>query len=204
MTADARISERRHRTAAAALVAVVATAIAAGAHALAGGGLPSIATLAIALLLSVAVGILAIGPRLTRARTAVGVLADQLLFHSVFAFFGPASAMGGPIAAHDHAHSAGTMLSAGAPAAVAMPVAAMAASHLGAALLAYGMLRSGIRAVETVLRALARAVARALRRPHRIAFPTLPRPVAVTLVARVRAVQLRLPDGRGPPALAAA
>lgn len=204
MTADARLVERRHRTAAAVLVAVVATTVAASAHALAGGGVPSVAAVGLALMLSVAIGMVAIGPRLTRTRTAIGVVTDQVVFHSVFAFFGPASVMVTHDAAHPHAHAATSLVGVVLPSAGAAPVAVMVASHLGAALVAYGMLRSGIRAIESVLRAVTRAVTRALRLPDGTTLPALPRAIATSLVAPLRSAQLRLPEGRGPPMLAVA
>ncbi len=204
MTVDTRLSERRHRTAAAALVAVVATSVAASAHALAGGGVPSVAAIALALMLSLALGMIAIGPRLTRTRTAVGVLIDQVVFHSVFAFFGPATSLVTHEAAHAHTHAETALLGVTEPSATAAPLAVMVASHLGAALFAYGMLRSGIRAIEAVLRSVARAVARALRLPDLTTLPALPRVIATAIVARVRGIHAQLPESRGPPMLAVA
>ncbi|GAA1743749.1 hypothetical protein [Microcella frigidaquae] len=206
MTADPRLIARRHRIGASLLVSIVATVVAAAVHAAAGGGIPSVPALAVALLLSLGLGMLAVGRRLTRGRTAVGVLVDQVVFHSVFAFFGTASvaasAASAPLVGAGHSHGAPLPALAAEPIAGA-PESVMAVSHLVAAVLAYGMLRSGVRAVETVLRALGRAVARALDVP--VALAPLPRPRvlaraagAITLLRR----QLRLPEGRGPPLLA--
>jgi hypothetical protein len=207
MTADTRLIARRRRIGASLLVSVVATVVAAAVHAAAGGGIPSIPAIAVALLLSLALGTLAVGPRLTRGRTAVGVLIDQLVFHSVFAFFGSASVAASAVAphgGHDHAHPAAITGLLAAPDAAA-PDALMAASHVAAAALAYGMLRLGVRAVETVLRALGRAVARALDLPVAVAPLSLPRLLAhgAASFALLRG-QLRLPDGRGPPLFAVA
>ncbi|MCA1943344.1 MAG: hypothetical protein LDL15_07025, partial [Yonghaparkia sp.] len=121
MTADPRLIARRHRIGASLLVSIVATVVAAAVHAAAGGGIPSVPALVVALLLSLGLGMLAVGRRLTRGRTAVGVLIDQVVFHSVFAFFGTASVaasvVGAPLVGAGHSHGAAL------PALAAVPIA---------------------------------------------------------------------------------
>lgn len=204
MTVDTRLIARRRRIGASLLVSVVATVVAAAVHAAAGGGVPSAPAVAVALMLSLAIGTLVVGPRLSRGRTAVGVLTDQVVFHSVFAFFGSASLSGLAPVGHVHAHDSAPLIATIAPGVASAPSAVMIVSHIAAAVVAYGMLRSGIRAVEKVVRALARAVTRALHLPDPTALPTLPQTIVTAFVDQVRSAHLRLPESRGPPALAVA
>lgn len=203
MTADPRLIARRRRIGASLLVSVVATVAAAAVHAAAGGGVPSAPAVAVALMLSLALGTVVVGPRLSRGRTAVGVLTDQVVFHSVFAFFGSASVGGLAPVGHAHTHDSAPFIASIAPGVASAPSAVMIASHIAAAVVAYGMLRSGVRAVEKVVRAVARAVSRALHLPGPTAVPALPpQTISTFVVDRLRGAHLRLPESRGPPALA--
>ena len=203
MTAASSVATRRHRVVASALVAVVATLVAASAHALAGGGVPSVVAVAGALLVSMVLGMVVVGQRLTRARVAAGVVLDQLVFHSLFSFFGASGAIT-VATAGDH-HSGHGMLDLTIAASPAASTAAMVVSHLGAAVIAYALLRRGVVALASIVSALSIALLRALE-------PTLalaPHPAPLRLRARRhhRAntfdALVRLPDRRGPPTRAA-
>lgn len=203
MTPIERIADRRRRVAAAGIVAVVSVVIAAAAHAAAGGGTPSIVAIALALLIAGGIGMGVVGTRPSRVRVALGVALDQAVFHSLFAFFGASTAAG--------AHAADAHAAHGAPvldavvAATAAPTLAMIVTHLGAALLAYGMLRRGMSAIDAVAAALVTALARVLA--PTVALPARPATPHVSPVLDARPVlaaePARLPDRRGPPALVA-
>jgi len=204
MTPIDRIADRRRRIAAAGIVAVVSVAIAAAAHAIAGGGTPSFVAIAVALLLGGAIGMGVVGSRLTRARAAIGVVLDQAVFHTLFAFFGASTT--GAASNAEAAHAAHSLSALDvAQTATAAPAISMIVTHLGAALVAYGMLRRGLGAIDAIAAALVTALARALDPVASFAPPTTP-PLAMPIVddrATHSSEPGRLPDRRGPPALAA-
>ncbi len=209
MTDIDRIADRRRRIAAAGIVAVVSVAMAAVAHAVAGGGAPSIVAITLALLVGGTVGMCVVGPRLTRARAAVGVVLDQAVFQTLFAFFGTSSTSVGtmpPGAVVDSAHAAHSMATLDlAQTTTAAPTLSMLITHLGAALVAYGMLRHGLAAIDAIATALVMALARALDPARRVALP-VSSPLTIAIVDDRRALSTEprlLPDRRGPPALAA-
>ncbi|WP_439565984.1 hypothetical protein [Microcella sp.] len=204
MTTTDRLDERRRRIAAAGIVAIVSVVMAATAHAAAGGGTPSIVAVALALLVSSAIGMGVVGTRLTRARAAIGVAIDQAVFHSLFAFFG-ASTTGTAVGSAHTAHGMTMTLVDPVTASPSAPAIAMVVTHLGAALIAYGMLRHGLSAIDAVAAALMLALARVLD-----PAVALPAPAGLPRVAPVGDQRsalsphlLRLPDRRGPPALTA-
>lgn len=205
MTHDDRLFDRRARLAAAGIVAVVSTTVAASAHALAGGGTPSLVAILGALTASTAVGMLVIGPRLTHTRIVAGVIVDQLLFHALFAFFGTQAAATSSGSVHgDHANGHG-MLDLAVGLSVPVSATAMLMSHLGAAVVAYGMLRFGTVAIAGAVRAVALLVRAAWVVPSISGPRIIPRrlrahgqrvlPRSFTLIL--------LPDRRGPPLVAA-
>ena len=203
-----RLADRRRRLAAAGAIAVVSVITAAVMHAAMGGGTHSIVAVALALLASGAIGLIVVGQRLTRRRAAIGVLLDQAVFHTLFAFFGPAI-IGGAASrsAHDgHGMPALGLTETIVAASAVAPVAAMIVGHLTAAAVAYAWVRHGMVALESIAAALATAVARVLE-PATAAPITLPPRlrIAPTRVARLSPLDalLRLPDRRGPPAFAA-
>ena len=203
MTPIERVADRRRRVAAAGIVAVVSVVIAAAAHAAAGGGTPSIVALALALLIAGGIGMGVVGTRPGRVRVALGVALDQAVFHTLFGFFGMSIVTGAP-AVDAHALHAAPVLDAVA-AAAATPSIAMIVTHLGAALLAYGMLRRGLSAIEAAAAALEAALARALSPVATLPAPTTaPRLTPVVDARPVLTTEAeRLPDRRGPPALVA-
>lgn len=205
-----RLADRRRRLAAAGAIAVVSVVMAAVMHAAMGGGTPSIVAVALALLASVAIGMLVVGPRLTRRRAAAGVLLDQAVFHALFAFFGPASI---DAAASHGAHgihgipALGLVDAAVSAPVAAAPLASMIVGHLAAAAVAYGLLRRGMRALEAIAGALATALSRLLEpaaaTPAPLSSPLRLIPTRVAALTAATTLVL-LPDRRGPPALAAA
>lgn len=204
MTATDHLSARRQRVAASWLVATVSTTIAAAFHTVAGGATPSVVAIGAALLLSGGVGMLVVGPRLGRRRTAAGVALDQLMFHGMFAFFGtagPAATQEGAHSATAHAHAVPLGLAVDASVASAAPTVAMVAGHLAAAVMAYAFIRVGVRAVATSIGALCGALARALRVYLAPVVPTVGRLVARSQhPAALRGTDaVRIPDRRGPP-----
>lgn len=209
MTATSALAVRRQRLAASWLVAGVSTLVAAAFHTAAGGSSPSIVAIIAALVLSGGFGMLVVGRRLGRRRTAAGVALDQVMFHAMFAFFGANS----PAVAHDAAHSASAHdharplgLSVDASVAAAAPAMAMIAGHLAAAVVAYALIRVGVTAVAGCLAALLAALARALQGDVAPGVPTVGRLVArgqhPAILRGTDAV--RIPDRRGPPVFAVA
>ena len=203
MTAASSVANRRHRVVASALVAVVATLIAASAHALAGGGVPSVVAIAGALLVSMVLGMVVVGRRLTRARVAAGVVLDQLVFHSLFSFFGASGAS--TVATAGGHHSGHGMLELTIATSPAASTAAMVVSHLGAAVIAYAMLRRGVVALASIVSSLSIALLRALEPTLALAAPPAPLRLRARRhhVAHTFDALVRLPDRRGPPARAA-
>jgi hypothetical protein len=206
MTDIDRIADRRRRIAAAGIVAIVSVAIAAAAHAVAGGGTPSIVALMLAVLVGGTVGLGIVGARLTRARAAVGVVVDQAVLNALFTFFGASPTAATTSASTGDAHAAHSMATPDlAQVATANPALSMLMMHLGAALVAYGMLRHGLAAIDAIATALVTALARALDPAVAVApFVSTPllTPSDVDRPA-IAAELVRLPGQRGPPALAA-
>ena len=216
MTIDERLGARRSRVAAASAVAIVAVVVAATGHALAGGGIATLPTLLVALVLGVPLGALIVGTRASTARLAMGVAIDQAIFHAVFAFFGAesSSAAAGPAAHELHgahglfayefaAHEHATAL-----AHLATPTATaggMLAAHLVAGLVAMAAVAYGRAALDSALSSLARAIVRAVSAPRLDIATDLPaRPAHPATERRVAArtrPQARAITRRGPPAL---
>lgn len=209
MTATSALAARRQRLAASWLVAGVSTLVAAAFHTAAGGSSPSIVAIIAALVLSGGFGMLVVGRRLGRRRTAAGVALDQVMFHAMFAFFGASS----PVAAHDaahsappHAHTLPLGLSGDASVAAAAPTMAMIAGHVAAAIVAYALIRVGVAAVAACLAALLAALVRVLQGDRAPGVPMVGRLVArgqhPAILPGTDAV--RIPDRRGPPVFAIA
>lgn len=226
MTIDERLGARRSRVAAASVVAIVAVVVAATGHALAGGGMATLPTLLVALVLGVPLGALIVGTRGSTARLAVGVAVDQAIFHAVFAFFGAESSPAGARAAAHELHGAHVLsahaLSAHALSAhdlsahehatalthLATPAGTaggMLAAHLVAGLVAMAAVAHGRAALDSALGSLARAIVRAVSAPRldiatdlpaRPAHPATERRVATRTRPRARAI-----TRRGPPVL---
>lgn len=204
MTPIDRIADRRRRIAAAGIVAIVSVAIAAAAHAIAGGGTPSIVAIALALLIGAVVGMGVVGARLTRARAALGVAIDQAVFHTLFAFFGASTTATGVSNEGAHVTHSVPVLDI-TQASTAAPTLSMVITHLGAALVAYGMLRHGLAAIDAIAAALVTLLARALDPGMTVAsLPSPPRPTPIAdKRPGVTSDLVRLPNRRGPPVLAA-
>jgi hypothetical protein len=200
------LAARRFRVIAGWTVGIVSTSIAATAHMIAGGGTPSVAALTLALFVSGGVGMLIVGTRLTRGRTGVGVILDQFVFHTLFTFFGTSNAgaakpQNALSAFEPHGGNHGIFVLITPDATMNSSSAAMIASHIGAALVAYAMLRRGVAAIRSISAALAIAVSRAFK----------PVPVAIGLpgsrsTCAVRRLPIAvcnsrdvLPPRRGPP-----
>lgn len=203
-----RLADRRRRLAAAGAVAVVSVLAAAVMHAAAGGGTPSIVAISLALVISLAIGMFVVGPRITRRRAAAGVLLDQAVFHGLFAFFGPgsigsATAIGGHVG-HGMPTPGLAETAVITPTAL-LPLAAMVLGHLAAAVLAFGLLRRGAAALDAIASALRTTLARLLDTvspPATLASPLRLIATGVCQLVTANAV-LQLPDRRGPPVLTA-
>lgn len=212
----ADLTARRTRVAASWIVALVATAIAAAAHLLAGGAAPHAVALVAAVAISGFISMLVVAGRRTgrasRAGVAAAVAIDQALFHLVFAALGAGGPLGssaGSTTLGADAHAVhGPLASPGLAAAplAEAPAFSMGAHHALAAVIAYGMLLRGTSAVTAALAALALLLARllapppaaaplAVRRPAPAAAPAVPSPAVVVLGGIGR---------RGPPAIALA
>ncbi|MER3388958.1 MAG: hypothetical protein RJQ01_02890 [Microcella sp.] len=207
MSTHDRLAARRSRVAASWLVGVVATVTAATAHALGGGGTPSIAALATALVTSGLVGMLVIGARPSSPRILIGVAIDQAIFHSLFSFFAAAGASGtalGVVGSHA-AHGAPLSLVAPATAAHHTASGPMVFTHIAAGAAAFLLVRFGLGALARALRTLALRVAAALRdAPAVVPLPRAPRfAPAAPIVPPLGGILERLELRRGPPAHAA-
>lgn len=217
MRMHADLAARRTRVAASWIAALVATAVAAAAHMLAGGAAPHAVTLVAAVAISGFVGVLVVAGRrsgrLSRAGVAAAVAIDQALFHLVFTALGA----GGPLgpstlrsATGADAHALhGPLGSAGLG--VAAPIAetpafSMGAHHALAAVIAYGMLLRGTSALTAALTALGLLLAR-LVAPSPAPAPIPVRRAAIGVAALGLSPTVIVLGGigrRGPPAFASA
>lgn len=214
----ADLAARRTRVAASWIVALVATAVAAGAHMLAGGAAPHAVALVAAVSISGFVGVLVVAGRrsgrLTRVGVAAAVAIDQALFHLVFTALGA----GGPLgpstlrsstgadahALHGPLGSAG-LGTAAAPLAET-PAFSMGAHHAIAAVIAYGMLLRGTSALTAALTTLGLLLARLLA-PSPALAPIPVRRAAIGVAALGLSPAVIVLGGigrRGPPAFASA
>ncbi|MEN9621352.1 MAG: hypothetical protein RL499_1545, partial [Actinomycetota bacterium] len=174
-----------------------------------GGSTPSIVAIAVALVVSTGFGMLIVGPRLSRRRTAAGVAADQLVFHGLFAFFGTATPVSTLEATHGagvHAHVGAITLPGDAATSTATPVVVMIAAHLAAAMVSYALIRGGVSAVSACVAALLQILVRAVRVPLAPVAARVGRLVARGQhPAALRGTDaVRIPDRRGPPEWAVA
>ncbi|MDM4764099.1 hypothetical protein QT381_13895 [Galbitalea sp. SE-J8] len=147
---------RARRTLRGLATAVVATAVAAGAHALAGGYVPNAPSLALALVFAALTSVALAGRRSRAWRTAASVAVSQLAFHTVFAAIGTDAtliAVGhGHGGAHGVAHGGSVLVTAAEHAHTADP--RMWIAHVVAGALTVALLRHG----ESALRSLGRAL----------------------------------------------
>ncbi|GAA1113133.1 hypothetical protein [Arthrobacter flavus] len=123
------------------LVAVTSTFLAGASHALAGGGVPTVAAV-IAMTLGTLVCVILAGRRLTLARIIVGVAISQVVFHSLFALFtGASTAPTGSMVGHGH--ELVLPIPSAAMTGSDYPGILMLASHLAAGLLTIALVRHG-------------------------------------------------------------
>ena len=214
----ADLAARRTRVAASWIVALVATAVAAGAHMLAGGAAPHAVALVAAVSISGFVGVLVVAGRrsgrLSRAGVAAAVAIDQALFHLVFTALGA----GGPLgpstlrsATGADAHALHGPLGSAGLGTTAAPLAetpafSMGAHHAIAAVIAYGMLLRGTSALTAALTTLGLLLARLLA-PSPALAPIPVRRAAIGVAALGLSPAVIVLGGigrRGPPAFASA
>jgi len=204
MHVDSRTTLRRERLVASWLVAAVSTVVAALGHVIAGGASPSLLAIAGAALLSGWFGMLVVGRRLTRARTAAGVAVDQLIFHLLFTFFGTApsgTATSISTGAHHHGTAPVPLANSVGASTAALDTSAMVLNHGLAAVLAYVLLRVGVHAVARCLHTIVAAVLRLLTVPDAAVAAARPRSIVAPFerVRPTRRTVVLLPDRRGPP-----
>lgn len=219
MRMHADLDARRSRVAAAWVVALVVTVIAAVAHVAAGGAAPHPTALVAGGLVSGFLGMAVVcshgAAGLSSRRLALVVALDQTVQHVAFSLLG--SSGGSSLATHADAvagHAAHGALAAPSAsiAATGIPVAAtapglMVAHHAIAALLAFALIRRGSSAIAAALRALGFALARLLEPVAPAAVPLdAPRALldARELLPSPAAVVLGGSGRRGPPAIALA
>lgn len=160
--------------------------------------MPSIAAVAFAFPVSIGLGMLVVGPRPSRVRLGTGVVVDQLVFHTLFSFFGPAGTGSATLGTGMHTHHGAPTLTLSTPA--ESLTAAMIVAHLAAAVLAYALLRWGIRAVDRALRAVIMAVLRALDAPRApVVRPRSPATAVQYVLPPLGGLAQRLELRRGPP-----
>lgn len=198
------------------LISGFATYAAAFSHVAAGGGHPPAFAIALALAFSGPVCIMLAGRRLAVWRLALAVGLSQLAYHSLFAFFGPATVLPGtPLHTTGH-HNHGTVTlpttpaTAGTDAVFSDPV--MIATHLGAAIATLGAVlyaERTARAIVAAARPVAASCARATVRGLRAALAAEAAPVFnIFRLSPERRERLPVPDlapligflrHRGPP-----
>lgn len=194
-------NERRTRAVKASLISVIAVAIAAVSHILAGGEVPTWFALIGATLVALPVTLGLTRPKLGVSGTFVSVAITQALFHWLFVFLGVrrTALSGEPLPAHAiHCGFIGEFVPFVPP--EHSDSAGMFTTHLFATFITVWMLRRG----EIALRRLARALTRVLWPAH-IQLPTqhgrntnhLPEPV---ILPRLSALFARCVTRRGPPA----
>lgn len=194
------MSTRSARALRGAVFAGLASATAATAHTLAGGGAPSplFCLLLAVLALPVTTALAGRRPALWRTATAMG--AAQALFHTAFATVGDIGAWG---VASPHVHEAHDALMPMADAAAMPATAAMTLAHVAAALVVIAAVHRG----ECIVRAIATWLPRLLRRLVAAVLPALPAPALRPATVLVPARRLRLLAAsllrRGPPLLPA-
>ncbi|WP_344781223.1 hypothetical protein [Microbacterium kribbense] len=199
-----RITPRQLRALRGVSASVVTTLVAATAHTIGGAGAPSVLLVAIAATLAAPIAVAVIGRRPSLARTALAVLAAQVVFHTAFALFGDAGAVRytTDAAAGMHAMHMGALVAvaggSGAPLAALFRSAPMLAAHGVAAAVTIVALHRG----EWMLQALGRGIRRLVRRvPPVLPGPTRRRGLgrAFTSARRCGAEFAAVVSRRGPP-----
>lgn len=193
------MTSRQQRVLRGALVASVATLLAATSHTLGGAAAPAPLLIALIAALATPVAAALVGPRPHLGRLAAAVALSQVAFHAAFLLLG--SPTGDRVtAAHAHGQLDPALIAA-RPAVV--EGLAMYVAHAIAALLTVALLWRGERAVRAILGAVLAVLRRAVTARIRPRTAARTRPAA-------RAAHLRpalLPGSltrRGPPALAGA
>lgn len=223
MRMHADLDARRSRVAAAWIVALVATVIAASAHILAGGAPPHALVLLVGAGVSGFLGMIVLttlrAGSLSRFRIASIVALDQALFHLVFSLLGPAGGAavtpGGDAGGVHAAHGAlvaptAAIAPAGLPIGPAAPFSGastfMGLNHAIAGVASYVLLRRGSAATAAALDALGLALARLLEpvvAPHPAVVP-LALPGGVVRLVLPAVIVLGGSGRRGPPVVALA
>ena len=101
------MSSRATRAARGWVVGVLATALAAVSHALAGGGTPSGLALVVGVVFGGMLGTFALSARPSLPRLVIAVGGTQFAFHLVFSTLGTAAPMATGLSGTDHAHGDG-------------------------------------------------------------------------------------------------
>ena len=188
------MSTRSARLARGWLVGVLATALAALSHAVAGGGTPSGLALGVGVVFGGMLGTLALSARPSLPRLVIAVGVSQIAFHAAFSTLGEAAMTSGA-----HVHGVMPVLTPAAHAHVDTPL--MWASHAVAGLLTLVLLRRAELALWRLLAEIARLVIAPFRTIAAVAAE-LPRTVDAAS-ARTPALTPRLLDRavsrRGPP-----
>lgn len=123
------------------LAAAASTFLAGASHAIAGGGVPTIAVV-VALTFGTLVCVILAGRRLTLARITVGVAISQVIFHSLFALFtsGSTAPTG---SSTGHGHELFLPVPSAALTGTEHPGILMIVSHFAAGLLTIALVRHG-------------------------------------------------------------
>ena len=190
------MTTRAARVARGTVAAAVSLFVALCSHAVAGGGMPGLAGIALCAAFAALVCIALAGRTLSLSRLGISVVASQFAFHALFSEF---SSAGGPVVpAMSGMHGAAAHASALPMVHTAMP-AWMWLAHAVAAMLTIAALRFGERAFWAVVTLVA---PRALRMLVPTVTPAA-RPTRPHRAARVipRLTPLSVMRHRGPPAL---
>ena len=211
----ADLAARRSRVAAAWIVALIVTVVAASAHTLAGGAPPHLTALVVAGLVSGFLGMAALSALRSGALSRLGlaglVALDQLVQHAAFTLLAPtgggaAAASADAVAGHAghaaHAAPSVAIAATGIPLDAAAP-ALMGAHHALAAAVSFVLLRRGAAAIAAALEALELALTRLVEPVAATAFPSPARaPLGAVEHPLAPAVVVLGGSGRrGPPVL---
>ena len=188
------MTTRAARAARGTVAAAVSLFVALCSHALAGGGMPGVAGIALCAAFATLVCIALTGRSLSLPRLAASVVASQFAFHALFSEF--AAGTGPVVPAMDGMHGMAVHATAQPMAHTAMP-AWMWLAHAAAALLTIAALRFGERAFWAVVTLVAPRALRML--VPTVTPPARPAPPRSPALVIPRLAPLSIMRHRGPP-----
>lgn len=196
------MSSRATRAARGWVVGVLATALAAVSHALAGGGTPSGLALVVGVVFGGMLGTFALSARPSLPRLVIAVGGTQFAFHLVFSTLGTAAPMATGLSGTDHAHGMAPLVMTAMSGHAHTDSPLMWLSHAAAGVITLALIRGAERAVWRVLTEFARLVVAPFRRATAtpVAVPRTHAPLAPFSPARLVSREIHpAVSRRGPP-----